>query len=204
MSRGFTPRNAQMVGGSGFAVQFHAETPWPVAQLSYPLVGHSAWTLTRTLHLLCCWEEIQGTQATPLAICWPDMWRMQLLLAEWSSWSRTMLYSLRQKYQFYWAANKVKSTSIPLITIPVPTYFNNSLKQPLGMTSILVLLPHWSSVSHGSCFYFFQNFHIFTNIFNQHFYETRRNPKKLFVYLKDDWMFSQHSATCWWHWPSVG
>ena len=52
------------------------------------------------------------------------------------------------------------------------------LKQPLGMTSILVLLPHWSSVSHGSCFYFFQNFHIFTDIFNQHFYETRRKPKQ--------------------------
>ena len=68
------------------------------------------------------------------------------------------------------------------------------LKQPLGMTSILVLLPHWSSVSHGSCFYFFQNFHIFKNIFNQHFYETRRNPNKLFVYLRDDWMFSQHWA----------
>ena len=43
------------------------------------------------------------------------------------------------------------------------------LKQPLGMTWISFLLPHWSSVSHGSCFYFFQNFHIFTNIFNQHF-----------------------------------
>ena len=81
---------------------------------------------------------------------------------------------------------------------------NCFLKQPLGMTSILVLLPHWSSESHGSCFYFFQNFHIFTNIFNQHFYETRRNPNKLFVYLKDDWMFSQHWATCWWHRPSVG
>ena len=25
-----------------------------------------------------------------------------------------------------------------------------------------------------------QNFHIFTNIFNQHFYETRSNPNKLF------------------------
>ena len=78
------------------------------------------------------------------------------------------------------------------------------LKQPLGMTSILVLLPHWSSVSHGSCFYFFQNFQIFKNIFNQHFYETTRKPNKLFVYLKDDWMFSQHWATCWWHRPSVG
>ena len=33
---------------------------------------------------------------------------------------------------------------------------------------------------------FFQNFHIFINIFNQHFYETRSNPNKLFVYLKDD------------------
>ena len=32
-------------------------------------------------------------------------------------------------------------------------------------------------------FLFFQNFHIFTNIFNQHFYETRSNPNKLFVYL---------------------
>ena len=29
-------------------------------------------------------------------------------------------------------------------------------------------------------------FRIFTNIFNQHFYETRSNPNKLFVYLKDD------------------
>ena len=66
------------------------------------------------------------------------------------------------------------------------------------------LFPHWSSVSHRSCYYFFQNFHIFTNIFNQHFNETRRNPNKLFVYLKDDWMFSQHWATCWWHRPSVG
>ena len=44
------------------------------------------------------------------------------------------------------------------------------------------------------CFYFRtevvyptdQNFHIFINIFNQHFYETRSNPNKLFVYLKDD------------------
>ena len=53
-------------------------------------------------------------------------------------------------------------------------------------------IPYWSSVFHGSCFYFFQNFHIFTNIFNHHFYETRSNPNKLFVYLKDDWMFSQH------------
>ena len=34
--------------------------------------------------------------------------------------------------------------------------------------------------------FFFQNFHIFTNIFNQHFYETRSDPNKLFVYLKDD------------------
>ena len=33
---------------------------------------------------------------------------------------------------------------------------------------------------------FFQNFYIFTNIFNQHFYKTRSNPNTLFVYLKDD------------------
>ena len=35
-------------------------------------------------------------------------------------------------------------------------------------------------------FIFFQNFHIFINIFNQRLYETGSNPNKLFVYLKDD------------------
>ena len=40
--------------------------------------------------------------------------------------------------------------------------------------SQMVCLPN---SNHGSCFYFFQNFHIFTNIFNQHFYETR-SPNK--------------------------
>ena len=94
--------------------------------------------------------------------------------------------------------------TLVVITETFELYLLTMLKQPLGMTSILVLLPHWSSVSHGPCFYFFQNFYIFTSIFNQHFYETRSNPNKLFVYLKDDWMFSQHWATCWWHRYSVG
>ena len=74
---------------------------------------------------------------------------------------------------------------------------------PLGWHQFSFLIPYRSSVSHGSCFDFFQNFHIFTNIFNQHFYETRSNSNKLFVYLEDDWVFSQHWATCCWHRPSV-
>ena len=41
MSRESTPRHAQMVRDFGFAVQFNAETPWPFAQLRYPLVKHA-------------------------------------------------------------------------------------------------------------------------------------------------------------------
>ena len=33
MSRGSTPRHAQMAGDMGFAVQFNAETPWYFAQV---------------------------------------------------------------------------------------------------------------------------------------------------------------------------
>ena len=35
---------------------------------------------------------------------------------------------------------------------------------PLGWHQFSFLIPYWSSVSHESCFYFFQNFPIFTNI----------------------------------------
>ena len=69
------------------------------------------------------------------------------------------------------------------------------LKQPFGMTSIFVFNSAQVVYPTDHVFYFFQIFYIFTNIFNQHFYETRSNPNKLFVYLMDDWMFSQHWAT---------
>ena len=39
MSRGFTPRHAQMAGDLGFAMQFNAETLWHFAQLRNPRVG---------------------------------------------------------------------------------------------------------------------------------------------------------------------
>ena len=39
MSRGFTLRHAQTIEDLGFDMQFIAETPRPLAQLSYPLVG---------------------------------------------------------------------------------------------------------------------------------------------------------------------
>ena len=39
MSRGFTLRHAQTIEDLGFDMQFNAETPRPLAQLRYPLVG---------------------------------------------------------------------------------------------------------------------------------------------------------------------
>ena len=99
-------------------------------------------------------------------------------------------------FYFIWAP------SLTFPNIGSKLFFSQS--SSLGWHQFSFLISYWSSVSHGSCFYFFQNFYIFTNIFNQHFCETRSNPNKLFVYLKDDWMFSQHWATCWWHRPSVG
>ena len=39
MSSGFTLRHAQTIEDLGFDMQFIAETPRPLAQLSYPLVG---------------------------------------------------------------------------------------------------------------------------------------------------------------------
>ena len=44
-------------------------------------------------------------------------------------------------------------------------------------TEVVYLMDH--------VFIFFRIF-MFLHIFNQHFYETRSNPNKLFVYLKDD------------------
>ena len=41
MSRGSTPKYAQMAGDLGFAVQFYAETLWHFAQLRYSGVGQS-------------------------------------------------------------------------------------------------------------------------------------------------------------------
>ena len=120
----------------------------------------------------------------------------------WKTWKNNDLFKKRHPTfdKYFWAAFVKRLTSLHTWLIFSEPLFLS----PFGWHHFLFLVPYWSSVSHGSCFYFFQNFHIFTNIFLQRFYLTRSNPNKLFVYLKDDWMFSQHWATCWWHRPSVG